>query len=526
MTFLPDADRVTPPESADAERLMRGLANAVPGIMVYLDATLRCGFANRADLEWVGRSAETVVNRSVEEIFGHACAHSVRSPFDAGLRGEPGMIERSTPRPGGRWLVHQIRCIPDRKPSGQIAAVDVMAFEITRLKEAESALRATNATLLRSRNEAQAATVATAAFLANMRHEIRTPMNAVIGPTHVILRSSHDTWQRERLAKIDTEMGTGRPQDVMLVDGRTAPLNGIEALQRLRDLLGNGMPPHAIVTAFNDEHFLAQTRSAEIDTVLVKPITASSLLDGLVRCLGTGAPGPAASPMDVCEAEQRRRRLHAGQRLLLAEDNPINQAVALELLRWCDLLVDVAGNGAQAVELAVAPPYDLALMDMQMPRLDGLEATRSIRQRIGHQLPIFAMTVNAFNEDRDACLAAGMNDHLAKPIDPERLPGVAALAARTAATPGSRHDRQRRRRPAVAGRAPDRRRGLDMAFGLRSIGGRLDDYGHVLGVFVATYADGAPAPAPARHATAAEACRPVRSATRYAVLALPSARCA
>ena len=386
MTFLPDADRVTPPESADAERLMRGLANAVPGIMVYLDATLRCGFANRADLEWVGRSAETVVNRSVEEIFGHACAHSVRSPFDAGLRGEPGMIERSTPRPGGRWLVHQIRCIPDRKPSGQIAGVDVMGLEVTRLKEAESALRATNATLLRSRNEAQAATVATAAFLANMRHEIRTPMNAVIGPTHVILRSSHDTWQRERLAKIDTEMGTGRPQDVMLVDGRTAPLNGIEALQRLRDLLGNGMPPHAIVTAFNDEHFLAQTRSAEIDTVLVKPITASSLLDGLVRCLGTGAPGPAASPMDVCEAEQRRRRLHAGQRLLLAEDNPINQAVALELLRWCDLLVDVAGNGAQAVELAVAPPYDLALMDMQMPRLDGLEATRSIRQRIGHQL--------------------------------------------------------------------------------------------------------------------------------------------
>jgi CheY-like chemotaxis protein len=114
-------------------------------------------------------------------------------------------------------------------------------------------------------------------------------------------------------------------------------------------------------------------------------------------------------------------------RLLLAEDNPINQRVALGLLRKLGLGADVVANGAEAVLALAAAPYDLVLMDVQMPEMDGLQATRAIRDPHSavrdHMVPVIAMTANAMQGDRQACLAAGMSDYLSKPID------VAALAA-------------------------------------------------------------------------------------------------
>jgi two-component system sensor histidine kinase/response regulator len=109
-------------------------------------------------------------------------------------------------------------------------------------------------------------------------------------------------------------------------------------------------------------------------------------------------------------------------RILLAEDNPVNQEVALELLREAGLMVDVASDGQEALELAQTADYDLILMDVQMPRMDGLAATRALR-RLGAYAatPILAMTANAFDEDRDNCLEAGMNDHVPKPVEPEAL---------------------------------------------------------------------------------------------------------
>jgi CheY-like chemotaxis protein/anti-sigma regulatory factor (Ser/Thr protein kinase) len=128
------------------------------------------------------------------------------------------------------------------------------------------------------------------------------------------------------------------------------------------------------------------------------------------------APAAASGPPPQQALAQR----FGGARVLLADDDPVNQEVTTELLRRAGLNVEVADDGAQAIERVREGRYDLVLMDMQMPRVDGIEATRAIRAQPGFErLPILAMTANAFDEDRERCLAAGMNDHVSKPVDPQ-----------------------------------------------------------------------------------------------------------
>jgi signal transduction histidine kinase/CheY-like chemotaxis protein len=224
---------------------------------------------------------------------------------------------------------------------------------------------------------------------------------------------------REALERATREIGAGRPYDVLVVEWRVTPPDDIETLRLLRELSGEAAPKTVLVSALDDAAMWRRARGSRFDAVLVKPITASALHDSLIRVMNRRVP--LAVPMAAEGAAAALRAGHAGQRVLLAEDNPINQMVAGELLRGVGLEVECAGDGARAVDMALSRPFDLILMDVQMPAMDGLDAARAIRGAGHTSVPIVAMTANAFTEDRDACLAAGMNDHTAKPVDPDVL---------------------------------------------------------------------------------------------------------
>ncbi|MEY4749503.1 MAG: hypothetical protein RIQ60_1717 [Pseudomonadota bacterium] len=333
------------------------------------------------------------------------------------------------------------------------------------------------------------------------------------------------------------------PYHAVVLDWRMPGLDGLATATRLADHGLRPGTPVILVSAHDTEALLAPAAAAGVLQVLSKPVTASTLHDTLARALRLDDGELAHQPSE--SAEQLLRQRHAGARVLVVEDNLVNQEVAVELLREVALQADVAGNGAEALHCLAQAPYQLVLMDMQMPVMDGIEATQRIRARLGAQrLPIIAMTANAFGEDRTACMAAGMNDHIGKPVDPKRLyttllrwlatgpdgsgvmlppepgrptsdemaargasaPAVAAStasAAASAATTTAADDVApapspvaRKGRPAPAAAPADARLaqvdGLDAALGLRLIGGRTATYRRIVRQFSSFYAQGVP----------------------------------
>ncbi|KQY79399.1 response regulator [Pelomonas sp. Root1444] len=208
--------------------------------------------------------------------------------------------------------------------------------------------------------------------------------------------------------------GPSRTYDLILMDWRMPGLDGWETSKRIRDSHESDAPVIIMVTAHGRE-LLAERSEQEVQSLggyLVKPVTASMLQDAVAEAT-QGEPR--------ARAEGGVQRL-TGMRLLVVEDNGFNQQVAQELLEDEGAIVTLAGGGVEGVHLALVtePPFDAILMDLQMPDIDGFEATqRILKKRPGSR--IIAMTANAMDADRQACLAAGMRDHVAKPVELEQL---------------------------------------------------------------------------------------------------------
>lgn len=224
----------------------------------------------------------------------------------------------------------------------------------------------------------------------------------------------------EAVAEIRRAAATAAPYEVVLLDYQMPGMNGVETALAIQGLDIHPMPSMMMVTSYGREDVLRQAETAGLHEVLVKPVNASMLFNAILRLMGEGAH-PEQPGQEPVETRQAIAAI-VGARILLVEDNKLNQEVALGLLEGEGLQVDVAQNGQEAIQLLATQPYDIVLMDMQMPVMDGLTATRHIRAMPQFKtLPIIAMTANAMEQDRERCAEAGMDDHVPKPIDPPQL---------------------------------------------------------------------------------------------------------
>jgi two-component system sensor histidine kinase/response regulator len=216
---------------------------------------------------------------------------------------------------------------------------------------------------------------------------------------------------------------SAQPYDVIFMDWRMPGLDGIETARLIKqDAELKKQPAVVLVTAFGREEIREEAESIHIDGFLLKPVTTSMLVDTLVT-LFAGAQQDRTALAPAVDRHADRLR---GVRILLTEDNEINQQIAVELLEGVGATVEVANNGLEAVRKLLDQPFppkvDVVLMDLQMPEMDGYQATRKIRSdpRFA-SFPIIAMTAHATVEERQKCLEAGMNGHVSKPIDPSSL---------------------------------------------------------------------------------------------------------
>ncbi len=217
------------------------------------------------------------------------------------------------------------------------------------------------------------------------------------------------------LSAVEAACDEADPYALVLMDWQMPEMDGLESSRLL--LQRSNCPKIIMMSAFGRYELIQNSRELGVDGFLVKPINPSLLCDAIMDLFGEPllhGGGQVSHP----QADALNLASLVGARLLLVEDNRLNQQVAREILVGVGIEVDVANHGIEAVEMVARSRYDIGLMDLQMPQMDGLTATRRIREQPElADLPVLAMTAQAMVGDRELCLAAGMNDHVAKPID-------------------------------------------------------------------------------------------------------------
>jgi len=283
---------------------------------------------------------------------------------------------------------------------------------------------------------------------------------------------------------------------LVLMDWKMPGMNGIEATRRIKENPKlRDVTTVIMVTAFGREEIMRQATDVGIEGFLVKPVNQSVLFNTIMESFGKDVGGQRVSAVLDQFDPATLAPIH-GARILLAEDNEINQQVAQEILEGSGFFVEIANDGREAVEMTNQSDYDVILMDIQMPVMDGKEAAREIRkQEAFKDLPIIAMTAHAMAEDREKSLAAGMQDHVTKPIDPPQL--FEALIRWVA--PGQRELPPGFDPESLKGETtvssdttlPDTLPGIDMEQGIRRLGGNKKLYRDLLLKMKSGYADSA-----------------------------------
>jgi signal transduction histidine kinase/DNA-binding response OmpR family regulator/HPt (histidine-containing phosphotransfer) domain-containing protein len=225
----------------------------------------------------------------------------------------------------------------------------------------------------------------------------------------------------EALRRLKDNSLRNNPVELIMMDWKMPAMDGIEVSKKIRQELRLTMPI-IMMTAFGKETQRVEAEKAGINGFLTKPIYSSTLFDAIMDGFGKeGAKGAGRKKQFTTRASIYRKPLK-GIRILVAEDNPTNQQVAQAILEGAEIAVTIVNNGAEAVQAIADQPFDAVLMDIQMPRMNGYEATRLIRELPrGASIPIVAMTAHAMKGDEEKCLEAGMDGYVSKPVDQDRL---------------------------------------------------------------------------------------------------------
>lgn len=257
------------------------------------------------------------------------------------------------------------------------------------------------------------------------------------------------------------------PYKLLLIDWKMPKMDGIQTIEKIKDSEGIADIPLVImVSAFNIDEIKKEGQKLNVNGYLTKPIQQSSLLDTIINSIGV-------TKETINETIEETKFSPLIGKVLLVEDNIVNQLVAKELLEYFGLIVDIVDNGLDAVANASNINYDLVFMDIQMPGIDGYETTKKIKE-MGIKVPIIAMTANVLNSDVEKCYEAGMEDYIAKPISPEKLHFIISKWLKNIVVLSD--EGKRTELPLYSG--------INIRNGLRRAMGKLDVFNKVLKIFI------------------------------------------